>query len=125
MHSDQDRAQDPPNSAPGRPVRHRERSADGATPLRLAQASAAHDPRKREIIEFAKVWAPYGGGPDEDIFVTFGLTPQEYFTRLAALLATVPTGELSPSQLRTIRTLCAARLRATENLAPIRPAASG
>ena len=54
---------------------------------------------------------PYGGGPDdEDIFVTFGLTPREYFTGLTTLLPLLPAGELTPSQLRTIRTLCAERL---------------
>ena len=39
------------------------------------------------MVQFAKVWALYGGGPDdEDIFVTFGLTPREYFTGLKTLL---------------------------------------
>ncbi|PBC43152.1 hypothetical protein CJ178_17555 [Rhodococcus sp. ACPA4] len=44
--------------------------------------------RSAELIQFATLWAPYGGGSDEDIFVTFGVSSKVYFARLAKLLAT-------------------------------------
>ena len=92
-------------------------SASAATPFSSVESSAASFyARDREMVQFAKVWAPYGGGPDEDIFVTFGLTPREYFTRLTTLLPLLPAGELTPSQLRTIRTLCAERLGTAETM---------
>lgn len=31
--------------------------------------------------------APYGGGPDEDIFLRFGVRPREYITGLTTVLA--------------------------------------
>ena len=36
----------------------------------------------QEIVEFARKWQQFDGGPDEEIFVTFGLAPDEYFRRL-------------------------------------------
>ena len=52
----------------------------------ISRIGAASYARDREMVQFAKVWAPYGGGPDEDIFVRFGVTPREYFTGLTTLL---------------------------------------
>ncbi|OYD70414.1 hypothetical protein [Rhodococcus sp. OK302] len=44
--------------------------------------------RSAELIQFGELWAPYGGGTDEDIFTTFGVPSCIYFTRLANLLIT-------------------------------------
>lgn len=44
------------------------------------------DPEHRRLVEFAEIWLPYGGGSREDIFVTFGLTEDQYFQRLCDLL---------------------------------------
>lgn len=38
------------------------------------------------MLDFARYWAPYGGGPAEDIMVQFGLTSTQFFTRLQLLL---------------------------------------
>lgn len=46
--------------------------------------------RTAELLQFGTLWAPYGGGSDEDIFVTFGVPSHIYFTRLAKLLAARP-----------------------------------
>ncbi len=37
------------------------------------------------ILELARRWAPYGGPPDDDIFIQFGLTRVEFMNRLAGL----------------------------------------
>jgi hypothetical protein len=62
------------------------------------------------MVAFAKVWAPYGGGSQADIFVTFGLTVEQYFTRLAMLLGSSAAAGMSLTQHRTILQVCAQRL---------------
>lgn len=34
------------------------------------------------FIRFAQTWMPYGGAPDEDIFVNFGMTRDRFFQKL-------------------------------------------
>ena len=100
----------PPSAARrrGRPSRQRgaATTAGGAAPPPTARSRADAHPREREIVAFAKVWVPYGGGSDADIFVTFGLTPEQYFIRLATFLGSPPAGELTSAQRRTIRKAC-------------------
>ena len=80
----------------------------------------------RKILEFAKVWAPYGGAHHEDIFVAYGLTPRQYYQRLADLLPTVPSADLTPTQARLIHTQCLNHINAQksqpESHEPLRPA---
>nr|WP_082324999.1 MULTISPECIES: hypothetical protein [Rhodococcus] len=40
------------------------------------------DVEAARIIEFANMWAPYGGAPDEEILVHFGMTTQRFIERL-------------------------------------------
>jgi hypothetical protein len=40
------------------------------------------DVESRRLLEFAAVWAPYGGASEEDILVNFGLTPDRFVERL-------------------------------------------
>ncbi|QQZ19522.1 DUF3263 domain-containing protein [Rhodococcus opacus] len=60
-------------------------------------------------VAFAKKWRFWGGAPDEDLFVEFGLTPTQYYSRLQQLLASflhLRAFDLSPlvtAQLRTTR----------------------
>jgi hypothetical protein len=42
----------------------------------------AIDSEQNRMLDFARLWAPHGGGPSEDIMVRFGLTSTEFFTRL-------------------------------------------
>ncbi|MFC9839931.1 hypothetical protein ACFVKB_40055 [Rhodococcus sp. NPDC127530] len=39
-----------------------------------------------EFIDFAEKWAPYGGPPDDETFVTFGMTPARFRQRLHELI---------------------------------------
>ncbi|MDH6291788.1 hypothetical protein M2275_006726 [Rhodococcus opacus] len=38
------------------------------------------------VIEFAHVWAPYGGAPDEGIFVRFGMSTDRFVEALWRIL---------------------------------------
>lgn len=38
------------------------------------------------MIEYARRWLPYGGGPDEEILVTFGIARQQFYDRLGRIL---------------------------------------
>ncbi len=48
------------------------------------------DPEQRRLVDFAAMWLHYGGGSREDIFVSFGLTEEQYFQRLLHLLTHRP-----------------------------------
>ncbi len=89
---------------------------DADQPAPTAQSGDSAQARERDIVAFAKVWAPYGGGSQADIFVTFGLTVEQYFTRLTILLGSSLAGELTPAQRRTILQVCMWRLANTRHL---------
>ena len=36
--------------------------------------------------DFARRWLPYGGGPDDEILVTFGIPGHQFHDRLARIL---------------------------------------
>ncbi len=50
-----------------------------------------------EIVRFARIWAPYGGAPTEEIFQTFGITRQQFNDKL---WRTVEDGEFGASIVR-------------------------
>ena len=65
---------------------------------------------QNEIVDFARKWQKFDGGPDEDIFVTFGLEPHEYFRRLKNILDD-GSAALDPPAVSELATVCAYRLR--------------
>ncbi|MDV6266098.1 DUF3263 domain-containing protein [Rhodococcus globerulus] len=65
---------------------------------------------QNEIVDFARKWQKFDGGPDEDIFVTFGLEPHEYFRRLKNILNN-GNAALDPPAASELATVCAHRLR--------------
>lgn len=68
----------------------------------------------QHLVDFARRWYLYGGGSAEDIFVTFGLTEQDYFRRLDWVLRThgVATG-LDPATIDAIQQVGTRRLSQT------------
>ncbi|PSR69563.1 hypothetical protein C8258_00155 [Nocardia sp. MDA0666] len=42
---------------------------------------------EQAIIDFAVLWLPYGGPPDEEILVRFGMSEQRFRARLADIVA--------------------------------------
>ncbi|WP_328810652.1 DUF3263 domain-containing protein [Rhodococcus sp. NBC_00294] len=68
----------------------------------------------REMIEFACRWLPYGGGPDEEILVTFGMPAYQFYDRLARILDgddPSVTEMLTEPHATTLRALCRTRSR--------------
>ena len=55
--------------------------------------------RDAGILAFATRWRHWGGGTRSDIFVEFGISPEEYFRRLARILDSVMAREL-PLEVR-------------------------
>ncbi|UGT55227.1 DUF3263 domain-containing protein [Nocardia asteroides] len=72
------------------------------------------------VLEYAAVWAPYGGN-DAEAFVQFGLTPEEFHRRLIRLLGTPAARMLTNTTAATLRRQCLERLsRPTHGQAPAR-----
>ena len=57
--------------------RHRDRAQ-----LEATLAARRIDRADHELLTFAISWLPYGGGPDDEILVNFGLSKQSYLDRL-------------------------------------------
>ncbi|WP_280302455.1 DUF3263 domain-containing protein [Nocardia neocaledoniensis] len=72
------------------------------------------------VLEFAAVWAPYGGN-EAEAFVQFGLTPAEFHRRLIRLLGTPAARMLTNTTVATLRRQCLERLsRPTDGRSPVR-----
>lgn len=84
-----------------------------SSPHMRHSAGGSYDWRsdKDRAIEFARRWAPGGGGSAEDIFVQFGVSEPVFFTRLAYFLDTSPSGTVPPDTLAILRAMCEQRLR--------------
>ena len=80
----------------------------GNSELKLPCASESK--RRRELLRFAKVWAPYGGAPHEEIFVAYGLRPDQFYAQLAVLLLDATDKELTLLQAQLIREQCVEHL---------------
>lgn len=39
--------------------------------------------QSEELLQFARIWAPYGGAPDEEVFIKFGITGQQFREQIA------------------------------------------
>ncbi len=63
-----------------------------------------------DLIRFAQIWAPYGGGSTEEIYVTFGLAPHAYFTRLRDALKSPAIRGLAAGDVARLRSICLCRL---------------
>ncbi|KXX59930.1 DUF3263 domain-containing protein [Rhodococcus sp. ACS1] len=65
--------------------------------------------RDADLLAFAVKWRHWGGGSRSDIFVEFGISPDQYFRRLARILDGVKARELAPDVREELRTICRAR----------------
>jgi hypothetical protein len=41
----------------------------------------------REILDFVRSWAPYGGPPDDQVMAEFGMTRDQLFDRLRLIIS--------------------------------------
>ncbi|GAB3230853.1 hypothetical protein GCM10027535_38080 [Mycolicibacterium hippocampi] len=77
--------------------------------------NAEHQPDdvERAMIEFVRRWHSYGGGPACTIFVEFGITERDFFSRTLALLKTDYTAaRLSSATIALMQNVCLWRLDA-------------
>ncbi|MFE7416848.1 DUF3263 domain-containing protein [Rhodococcus sp. NPDC057529] len=42
-----------------------------------------------EILDFARAWEPFGGVPEDETFVQFGMSPRRFTQRLHIILDTI------------------------------------
>jgi hypothetical protein len=61
------------------------------------------------MVNFAKKWAPFGGG-DEEIFPLFGIGPREFYRRLAELLDSESSPAIDSAVRQLLRARCAIKL---------------
>lgn len=66
------------------------------------------------MLAFALKWRHWNGGPDEDIFVEFGITPPEFFHRLRVLLTRDRWNRLDPVILDQLVKVCDERIGAID-----------
>ncbi|MFD6858711.1 DUF3263 domain-containing protein [Rhodococcus sp. NPDC060086] len=66
------------------------------------------------MLAFALKWRHWNGGPDEDIFVEFGITPPEFFHRLRVLLTRDRWNRLDPEILDQLVKVCDERIGAID-----------
>ncbi|WP_370185098.1 DUF3263 domain-containing protein [Rhodococcus wratislaviensis] len=56
----------------------------------------------RAMLEFARIWAPYGGAHPGDIFVGFGMSPAKFYHIIRRLLQTVHVRWQVPADERSL-----------------------
>ncbi|MCE4266429.1 MULTISPECIES: hypothetical protein [Rhodococcus] len=66
------------------------------------------------ILTFALKWRHWNGGPAEDIFVQFGITPDQFFRRLHSILEVEEQSDLSPEIAAELAYICDLRLNPVE-----------
>lgn len=63
------------------------------------------------LVQFFRRWSAFGGGPEEDIMVTFGISKQEYEDRLYDLACSNRVRRFPPEVKELILTYCSSRPR--------------
>ncbi|MFZ2173329.1 MAG: hypothetical protein WAW17_04720 [Rhodococcus sp. (in: high G+C Gram-positive bacteria)] len=62
------------------------------------------------MLSFAVKWRHWGGGPDEDIFIEFGIPPHQFFHRLRRLLTNCGS-QLPPHVVEQLIEICDDRIQ--------------
>ncbi|WP_245567583.1 hypothetical protein [Nocardia vinacea] len=78
--------------------RRRERRRD-AERYRLKQLSK-HPKEVEDFLAFARLWAPFGGLPEEETFIKFGMRPRRFIERLWQILAEIPCEKQEVDDIR-------------------------
>jgi hypothetical protein len=55
-------------------------------PPAASRAAPSLDRDEHDLLVFAIQWLPYGGGPVDEIFIQFGMTPQRFRERLQDII---------------------------------------
>lgn len=62
------------------------------------------------MVDFARRWAPFGGGDPEDIFTSFGISARRFFIRIQQIVSTHPSAVSDPALRERLLAVCAHRL---------------
>ncbi|MFC9762884.1 hypothetical protein [Rhodococcus jostii] len=66
---------------------------------RLKQLSK-HAKEVEDLLAFARLWAPFGGVPEEETFIKFGMRPWRFIERLWQVLTEIPGDRAEMDLLR-------------------------
>ncbi len=58
---------------------------------------------RRDILELARIWAPYGGAPAGEILVRFGISRPDFYKRVLHALPGCTDFFLSEEEARAVR----------------------
>ncbi|RZL73271.1 MAG: DUF3263 domain-containing protein [Rhodococcus sp. (in: high G+C Gram-positive bacteria)] len=50
------------------------------------------------MLDFARIWAPYGGAPARDIFVTFGMSAAQFYENISRILRTLAARQIPEAE---------------------------
>lgn len=62
------------------------------------------------MLDFVIRWRHWGGGPDEDIFIEFGVTPRVFFGRIQANLGSDVAARHGKEAVAQLESICRIRL---------------
>ncbi|WP_040841374.1 hypothetical protein [Nocardia brevicatena] len=87
------------NSGPGVVANHRRHRLRAPTQADQQARHCRPWPDAWQIVEFAEAWSPFGGPPDEELFVRFGMNRSRFAEVLAESVDRI-THQLRPRQRR-------------------------
>lgn len=65
------------------------------------------------MLDFVIMWRHWGGGPDEDIFIEFGVAPRVFFRRIQANLGSDVAVRYGKETVAQLESICRTRLART------------
>lgn len=61
----------------------------------------------RRMLDFARIWAPYGGAQPDELFVHFGMRPAQFYENIARILRTTAPGQISVAERQLLYAISA------------------
>lgn len=79
------------------------------------------DTEAERLIEFASMWAPYGGVPEEEVLVRFGMTTHQFIERLWQF---IPESNCDQEEIRNLASAYPPSRRTSSATRPAIPSAA-
>lgn len=61
----------------------------------------------RRMLDFARMWAPYGGPQPDEILVHFGMPPTRFYQNITRILRTAAPGHIPVAERQLLYTVSA------------------
>ncbi|MEU4342355.1 hypothetical protein AB0H00_13980 [Nocardia sp. NPDC023852] len=94
--------------------RERQREAERHRPKQLSK----QEKEVEDILAFARIWAPFGGAPEEETFIKFGICPTRFIERLWQILTEMSGDKAELAELRQAYPRYAVAVTAFDSVAP-------